>query len=57
MLSKYYIFLYIQSRSSKINPVIESVEEIQLSINKLKFLIEKHYIEKKVPIESIDYHI
>ena len=39
---------------TKINPVIESAEEIILSINKLKFLIEKHYIEEKVPIESIE---
>ena len=39
---------------TKIHPVIESSEEIQLSINKLKFLIEKIYNEEKVPIESIE---
>ena len=39
---------------TKICPVIESAEEMQLSINKLKFLIEKYYIEEKVPIESIE---
>ena len=39
---------------TKIYPVIESAEEIQLSINKLKFLIEKHYIEVKIPIQSIE---
>ena len=39
---------------TKIHPVIESAEEIQLSINKLKFLIEKYYNEEKVPIESIE---
>jgi len=39
---------------TKINPVIESAEEIQLSINKIKYLIEKHYIDVKIPIESIE---
>ena len=39
---------------TKIHPLIESAEEIQLSINKLKFLIEKNYNEEKVPIESIE---
>jgi len=39
---------------TKIIPVIESAEEIQLSINKLKFIIEKYYNEEKVPLESIE---
>jgi len=39
---------------TRIHPIIESAEEIKLSINKLKFIIEKHYIEEKVPIESIE---
>ena len=39
---------------TKIHPVIESAEEIQLSINKIKYLIKKFYNEEKVPIESIE---
>ena len=39
---------------TKIYPVIESAEEIKLSINKIKFLIEKHYIREKMPIQSIE---
>ena len=39
---------------TKILPVIKSSEEIQSSINKIKFLIEKYYNEEKVPIESIE---
>ena len=41
-------------KKTKIYPVIESAEEIQLSINKLKFLIEKYYNEEKVSIKSIE---
>ncbi|MBO7125709.1 MAG: hypothetical protein J6V74_07715, partial [Bacteroidales bacterium] len=39
---------------SKIYPIIKSAEEIQNSISKLKFLIEKNYKEEKIPIESIE---
>ena len=39
---------------SKIYPVIKSAEEIQNSISKLKFLIEKYYKEEKIPLESIE---
>jgi len=39
---------------TKILPVIYSAEEIQLSISKLKFIIEKYYNEEKIPIESIE---
>ena len=39
---------------SKIYPVINAAEDIQLSISKLKFLIEKYNKEEKHPIESIE---
>jgi len=39
---------------TKIVPIIESAGEIQMSINKLKFIIEKYYNEEKIPIESIE---
>jgi len=39
---------------TKVIPFIESAEEIQLSINKLKFIIEKYYNEEKIPLESIE---
>jgi len=39
---------------SKIYPVINASEDVQLSISKLKFLIEKYNKEEKHPIESIE---
>ena len=39
---------------SKIYPVIQSAEDIQTSISKLKFLIKEYYREVKIPIESIE---
>ena len=39
---------------SKIYPVINSAEEIQSSISKLKYLLKENYKEEKIPIESIE---
>ena len=39
---------------SKIYPVINSAEEIQSSISKLKYLLKENYKEEKLPIESVE---
>ena len=39
---------------SKIYPVIYAAEDVQLSISKLKYLMEKYNKEEKHPIESIE---
>ena len=41
-------------RKTKIYPLLNSAEEMQYSISKLKYLIEKYYQNEKIPIESIE---
>ena len=47
--------LYLQKYTkSKIYPIIKSAEIIKSSISKLNILIENHFKEEKIPLESIE---